>query len=259
MKFELDLAIRKAEKKAREVIDSYGISTPEDIRVEDIAYDNGVQIIEGNLEGAAASIVVSGNKGVITLPSLDLKERVLFSCCHELGHFFLDHLHSMQKVCSNEDIITWHNNDIETQANFFSAEFMMPEKMFKPLCNIGEANFNVIREIGKLFKSSLTAAAIRFVRFSPEPCAVILSRDQKIKWFYPSEEWEKMSPFIKIGSTLDHRTLAYDFFVGKEVAEEPEEVEADAWVSLRGIDEVVEHSISSDKYMSVLTILHIKS
>lgn len=208
---------------------------------------------------ADASIVVSGEKAVIRLPSLDLKERILFSCCHELGHFFLNHVHSMQKVCSNENMITWHNNDIETQANFFSTEFMMPEKIFKPRCDIGDANFDVVRHIAIDFKASLTAAALRFVRFSSEPCAVILSLDNRVKWFYSSEEWEKMSPFIKIGSKLDPRTLAYDFFVGKKVAEEPEEVEADAWVNLRGVDEVVEHTVSSDTYKSTLTILHIKS
>ena len=101
----------------------------------------------------------------------------------------------------------------------------------------------------------MTATAIKFVRLCPEKCAVVYSYDGKIQWSYRSPDWW---PFIQNGKKLDDRTDAYDFFAGKPMDKDPIDVDGDAWVESRGVDEIMEHSIASTNYGFVLSILWIR-
>ncbi len=153
-------------------------------------------------------------------------------------------------------MLDWYNKDQETQANFFAAELLLPELMVKHLCDVKKVSFDPVRAIARTFRASITATAIRFVRFCPEPCALICSRSSHIHWFYKSSEWW---PYLQNKRRLDRRTLASDFFEGKEMIDEPVSIPADAWVeNPRGLREVVEHSIALHYPDLVLTILWIK-
>ena len=71
MKLDLPLALQKAEQKASGIIDRYGITSPEHIRLEDIAFDLGVRIVERPLTGAAASLVRWGRYGTIRVSDIE--------------------------------------------------------------------------------------------------------------------------------------------------------------------------------------------
>jgi len=255
MKKTIDVKLRVAEAAAASLIEKYGIVTPDQIRLEDIAYDNKVDIIEGGLKGAAASLVVIGDNATIRVPRDQAIERKRFSIAHEFGHFILKHVHSLQKICSEENMMAWYQDSQETQANFFASELLLPKTMILKKCDVKTVDFRPIQMLAKDFEVSLTATAIRFVRFCPEKCAVVFSRDNKICWSYQSEDWW---PYIQKGKQLDKWSLASDFFAGKEMNEEPEDVRASAWIDARGVDEVVEHSICSKKHGFVLSILWIR-
>ena len=100
-----------------------------------------------------------------------------------------------------------------------------------------------------------TFAAIKFVKLCPEKCAVVFSSRGKVQWFYKSPDWW---PFIRRDKKLDKRTLAYDFFISKQMDKEPVEIDADAWIESSGINEIVEHSIGSSRHGFVLSILWIR-
>lgn len=256
MKITLDPKLRTAEMAATRIIDEYGISHPDEIRLEDIAYDKGADIVEGDLKGAAASLVVVGKNATIRVPPNESPERRRFSIAHEFAHFSLEHVHSLQKICSEENMMSWYQNTQETQANFFAGELLLPTALVKKRCDVKAVTFEPIIQLAKDFKVSLTATAIRFVRFCPEKCAVVFSQNNRISWSYQSEDWW---PYIERGRVLDKWSLAYDFFAGKEMSEEPEDVRASAWIDTRGVDELVEHSIGSKKYGFVLSLLWIES
>lgn len=254
----LSLDLIHAEQEASKIIEKYGISSPEHIRLKDIAYDLGVDVLEGTLKGAAGSLVRIGNNATIRISNDDLYEyRKRFSIAHELGHFVLNHGILIQRICSDEDMMNWYKQSEETEANFFAGELILPESIIKKRCDVAEVDFRPIKQIAHEFRASLTATAIRFVRFCPERCAVVFSKDAKMKWFYGSEDWW---PFIPIGSKLDERTAAFDFFKGNILPDEPIEVGADAWVDGRGegLEEIVEHSVGSKYLNFVLTILWIQ-
>jgi len=255
MSNDIDFRLLEAEQTANKLIDSFGVCSPEHIRVRDIAYAMGATVVEKKVPGAAASIVKLKDKATIRVPYDNSPERKRFSIAHELGHLLMNHLTSIHRVCTDEDMLNWYQSSQETQANFFASELILPTKLVVRQCDVETVNFNPIMAIAKDFRASLTATAIKFIRLCPERCAVVYSSHGKIKWFYKSPTWW---PFIRRGERLDKRTLAYDFFKGLPMEPEPEEVDADAWVESNGIDEVVEHSVASPTHGFVLSVLWIR-
>ncbi len=251
----LDLKLMAAEHVASQIINEFGICSPEHIRIRDIAYAKGATVIEKPVAGATASLVTLGEQAVIRISPKDSPERKRFSIAHELGHLMMNHVESIQKICTDADMLNWYQSSVETQANFFASELILPDQLITPYCDVGVVNFDVIKEIAKEFRTSLTATAIKFVRLCPERCAVVYSTNGVIKWCYKSPDWW---PFIRAGQELDGRTLAYDFFVGRDMESESQAVDADAWIESMELDEVVEHSVASTRYGFVLSLLWIK-
>jgi len=252
----IDFKLTEAERLASQIIEEFGICSPEHIRVRDISFAKGTIVVEQKITRAAASIVKVGSHATIRIPPNDTLERKRFSIAHELGHLLMGHVQSILRVCSDADMMNWYQTSQETQANFFASELILPTKLVSRRCDIGNISFDPVRQIAKDFRASLTAAAIKFVRLCPEKCAVVYSANGKIMWFYKSPDWW---PFIPKDQELDKRTLAYDFFVGKPMESEPVEIDADAWVDSTGLDAIVEHSIASPRYGFVLSLLWIKS
>ena len=92
MKNELNFNWINAEQEASKIIEKYGVSSSEHIRLKDIAFDLGVNVIEGDLKAAAASLVKIGKHATIRVSNDNFYEyRNRFSIAHELGHFVLNH------------------------------------------------------------------------------------------------------------------------------------------------------------------------
>ena len=252
---DVDFRLITAESTAANLIDEFGICSPEHISVRDIAFAKGALVVEERVTGAAASIVKLGEHATIRIPPGDSQERKRFSIAHELGHLLMNHVESIQKVCTDEDMLNWYQSSQETQANFFASELILPTMLVSQRCDVETVNIDAIKAIAKDFRASLTATAIKFVRLCPEKCAVVYSANGEIKWFYKSPDWW---PFIRRNQKLDNRTLAYDFFADEAMESEPQGVDADAWIENRGIDEIVEHSVASAQFGFVLSILWIR-
>lgn len=254
---DIPLAFAQAENAASKLIDKYGINSPEQIRVRDIAFLENAFVVEEAVARATASLVRTENTATIRVTPTDQPERQRFSIAHELGHFKLNHTNGiLQKICTKNDMMSWHSNNIEAEANFFADELLLPKKMIEKMCDVAEINFKPVEDISKKFRVSLTATAIKFVRLNPEKCAVVYSENGKIIWSYRSPEWW---PFIQHGRPLDKRTGAYDFFQGEELDTEPIDVDADAWLTnTKWVREISEHSIGAKQLGFVLSLLWIK-
>lgn len=255
-----DIEFRKAKLEASKIIERFGILRPEDVRLKDIAVALGVEnIVEGPLEGAAASLVTLGDRTMIRISDCETNTgRKRFSIAHELGHFVLGHGHTLQKICSDRDLNIWYGGGEEVQANIFAAELLMPSKFVEPFCDVDASgiSFNLIRKLALDFRVSLTAAAIRFVGLCPEPCAIVCSKQNRILWPYTNNEWK---PFIKRDVPLDQYTVAYDLHQGKDMEDRPMEVETSAWVDWNFPDTIMEHSVLFPRLGFVLSLLWMKN
>jgi len=143
----------------------------------------------------------------------------------------------------------------ENDANEFAAELLMPEHLFQPLCRTVKPCFEAISNLADQFRTSLTATAIRYVECSPYSCAIVTSQNKIIKWYAHSEDFPY---YINVGSELDHVTVAFDFFNGKELPSSMEPVIAEAWIDSNKIKEnatVKEQAIALKRYNMVLSLL----
>ena len=254
-----DLDIRKAALASSRIIDRFGITKPEDIRLKDIAFALGVDVIEGRLEGVAASLVTCGDKAIIRINYKETDpNRKRFSVAHELGHFVLRHGHKLQKVCSAHDLNTWYGGSEEMQANTFAAELLLPTNLVNPFCDVdaSDISFEIIRKIATIFRVSLTATAIRFVSLCPEPCAIVYSKENMISWSWRSEEWKY---YIERGVPLDQETVAYDLHKGEDMPDRPIEVSNSAWGDWKSADCIMEHSVSFPRFGFVLSLIWVKN
>jgi len=138
---------------------------------------------------------------------------IRFTVAHELGHFFLpghpqllfpkgDGIHQ-----SNSGFISQERE--ERQADQFAAALLMPERLFTKAIDKAGTGFPAIQSLASLCKTSITATAIRFAKYTDEQVAVIVSSGNRVEYCFLSErlknvkglEWLKKGDLIAPRST----------------------------------------------------------
>lgn len=246
--------------KARAIVDALTIDDPQSIDVEAIAMFRRLTCITGGLTGAEGRLV-RGNSGGIIRVRADIRneKRKRFTIAHEIGHFEL-HQRRDRTTCASEDLECWgtFGKEEEYQANVFAAELLMPERLFAPRCCGGRPYLERIDALATLFRTSLTATAIRFVEFCPEECAIVLSRDGRIHWGYPGRQFRFR--YFQAGMELDPFSIAYDYFHKGKRDRNQQSVDASAWfpkIQFRQDAMLKEQSWDLGEYGTVLTLLWI--
>lgn len=115
--------------------------------------------------------------------------RTRFSFAHELGHYFIErHRAYLMRGGPSHGSSSEFFSDvtIEREADAFAAGLLMPKRLMRPAVNTGELSFPRVKEIAKMFKTSLVSAMIRSVGLSDFPCAVVGIRDSSIAWSFLS-------------------------------------------------------------------------
>ena len=227
--------------RARRVISDLQIQQSSEILIEEIAITHGAAVLYEPLAGADGRLVRVGDRGVIRVRQ-DIPElgRRRFVIAHELGHLLLDHGSDVLKLCAEEDFLEWSRvqQAVENEANEFAAELLMPEEFFRPHCQTGDPSLKLIRRLADEFRTSLTATAIRYVEFSPDSCALLISRNGQIRWNRCSTTF----PYWHLRrGDLHHDSYALDCAEGKPVPDRMSQVGATGW--LPGLERHTERTV----------------
>lgn len=124
-------------------------------------------------------------------PAGEHHPRTRFSAAHELGHFFIDHhraclLKGARPHPSRSE--RWDNDVImEREADSFAAALLMPERLMRPLVNEMEITADTVLSLASRFQTSRVSTAIRAVRLSDFPVAVVGIRDGAVKWSFQAD------------------------------------------------------------------------
>lgn len=247
---------RAAINAAKGLIQELYLDEPSDIDIRLIAAHLGVNVDYRFLPNEEGHLVRSGEYGTISVNrSAQDTNKWRFVIAHELGHFCLhEHLDQLH-LCTELSLHDWYRkNGSEPEANAFASELLMPEEMFRPLCDINEPTIDDIRALSDKFQTSLTSTALRFAQFSPEPCAIVCSSNGCIDW------WESSDDFaftLKRGYQPTRGTVAGAIFSGGGTEEGELYLDGKEWSDdTRSYDlELVESSSKLGKYDSVLTLL----
>src|SRR5580658_9596563 len=175
-----------ATKTPEQLLDELGVTEPSQIKIEAIAYHCQAIVLYEPLSGCEANIVGRGDRAIITVDSNALRTRQRFSAGHELGHWLRDR-GKIAFGCSREQIDAhWTVNDAETRANQFASDLLLPAKLFTPLAKGRPITVETVHSLGRTFETSLTATAIKLVRFGSFPSLIAYYEDGERKWFIPS-------------------------------------------------------------------------
>ena len=196
-------------KLARE----YGFMHPRDIQLEEIAMDRGALVVRGGILGCAGRLVRKGKKGVIRInDSIPEVGRQRFAIAHEFGHWEL-HQANQWFVCTAADLRDYERSPLETEANIFASELLMPSHLIRPRCERAVPSLQLAQSISEEFAVSLTAAAIRFIRESRHECVLVYSSSRRIRWWVRKSD--RFGVWLQSNQLLDEQSSAYCAFDGE--------------------------------------------
>jgi hypothetical protein len=160
----------------------------------------------------------------------------------------------IQDMAINTDV------DPEHEANQFASAFLIPARFVEGAFTESEPSFDIIFEWAARLETSLTATAFRFVRFTPEPVAVIYSLRGTIQYFQPSPGFMELGVFPDVKKPVGTGTDARKLFEGMDISSQWREVRASGWfrenrAAFDKTDMIKEWSIGMPSYEAVLSLL----
>ncbi len=257
LEFSRTMAIGEAERLWR----LYGFTVPSDLSLEDLALARGVLVTEGSLDKMEARLIRQGKRGLIRVKA-DLPElgRKRFAISHELGHWELHANISQLFACTEDDMVASYKKSVhEAEANYFASGLLMPSNIFAAKGAGASLCVKDVSDLASYFATSFTATAIRYVDLSSEPCAVVASSANTIRWWRGSPEFEDRF-WLDARGQLSPSTVAGSIFKGGRRPTGPEVVDIAEW-SERGADEgdgtFMEDCLIMDRYGQVLSLLRL--
>lgn len=191
MMLKISQNLTDARIAATRLLKEFYISSPDEIRLEDIAMVYGIHVREGGLTGADARLVHNGKRGIIRV-SDNIREigRKRFAMAHELGHWKLHQGASQLCECSEKDMFGYTGSPMEVEANTFASELLMPSMMFRPACRKGDPSIELLGSLSDEFNTSLTSTAVRYVEEARESCIVVFSEQGRVKWWKGKDDYD---------------------------------------------------------------------
>ena len=217
---------------AEQLLQSLGVTAPEDIDVEAIAWTVGAKVRLAALESCEARIVGVRDQAIITVRASSSPARRRFSIAHELGHW--QHHRGRSSICRSDEIGGGgggRNPPAERQADVYAADLLMPAFLFEPAASRHRRpSFEAIDELAQTFSMSRMATALRFVDLGGCPCMLICHDQGGRRWFRSSPDWpSRWFP----REDWDSGSSAMDVLHGSKERSKPETIGADAWFDRR--------------------------
>lgn len=223
-----DPGVARAEKRARDILDSFGLTTVAGVDLRDLAFDRGLIVEARAIRGAEGRLVRRGNRAIaIVNASIAEHGKRRFVAAHELGHF---ELHSDEPVfvCDQAAFLDWHRRrPAETEANRFAAELLMPRAAFIRDGRAVTASLTAVGDLADAYQVSLTAAAFRYVHLDVAPSAIVFCRRGHIEWSVVSASL----PLQYVGPRRPVHAYsgAGEYFRTGSTSQDPEWTPVEAW------------------------------
>lgn len=215
---------------AERLLQELGITEPDEIDLDAIAFHVGARVRYRPLEGCEARIIGAGDQAIITVKADSHPRRKRFSIAHELGHW---HHHRGQcLVCRAEETRPGGALTPERVADGFAADLLMPTYLFKSLARQhARLTFKAVNGLAEAFKTSLTATAIRLVESDHTPALLVCHGPNGRKWFTRAPSLpQKWFP----QDALDADSFAFGILFGSNPDDPvPRKIGADAWFDRR--------------------------
>ena len=253
---------------AEQIVKGLGIlALPIDPRK--IATDRGIVVVPKSIEekGTSGMLIRYGSDFAIAYATHYQNEGFEnFSIGHELGHYYLrGHVDAVIKGDSGTHVSRagFNSGDrYEAEADRFSAGLLMPKHLFVPAMRYAGKGLAAIEVLKNLCKTSLHATAIRYVQFSREPVAIIISKGGVIDHCFMSAalknidgiDWVRKHEVVP----RDTPTFAFNSVLSniEQSLRIEEKTNLQIWFGGRRDIEISEDVIGLGRYGKTLTVLY---
>jgi len=128
--------------------------------------------------------------------------RIRFTQAHELGHYILHRTLSESFQCNSDSVLGWPGSEsIETEADEFASYLLMPIDDFREQTN-EKIDLNVLTYCADRYGVSLTAAVLKWVKFTDQKAVLILSKSGFMEWAWSSTSAFSAGAFFKTKNVL---------------------------------------------------------
>ncbi len=160
-------------------------------------------------------------------------KRGRFTLAHELGHYLIDE----HRIALKYGMISSHqskngllNKDlIELEADYFASCVLMPEALFKDSCARRKFSFTLIQELSNIFQVSIMAVILRFIEVGSREFMVVISKNNVIRWYRKSDDFQKVSFKFKINANLPNACISSSLKCEGQFSTEIVTVDTDTW------------------------------
>lgn len=177
--------------EATKIIENACITKPNELSLEEInLFIGGPDIVYEELNGFEGKFMSLEDTSIIIVDNKIRNEgRRRFTIAHELGHYIL-HREKNYIKCSSNDMNDWTGKkEIETEANYFASEILMPSQIFQKCSSKEKFSKSFLIHLTEEFNTSITSTALKFVEVGNDPIFLVCSSNGKIIWKFVSEKF----------------------------------------------------------------------
>jgi hypothetical protein len=212
---------------ADSIINEFAIRDPQDIDVEAIAIDAGMEVRFRALDGCSATLIGVKNRAIATISPSGNRGRDRFSIGHELGHWSMHRGQSFYCRAENFGNYSKADRSKEKQADEFAGRLLIPTMLVRPrIGKVRTLSFQEIRALAADFMTSDVAMAFRVTLLDGFP-VILCCYSMK------GREWHLQAPMVparwRLKETLDSDTFAHDILQGQNTPTGLGRQSADAW------------------------------
>lgn len=255
-----DIGIARAEKRAQEILEEFGLSSVADVDLWDLAFGRGLLVQTRPIRGAEGRLIRRGSRAIAVVDAaISEQGKRRFVAAHELGHYEL-HTDIPIFVCDTAAFYDWHRHrPAETEANRFAAELLMPRVRFVKEGRAILPSLDAVSALANSYRVSLTAAAFRYVDLNVSPSALVFCRKGYIEWSIVSDDL----PLQYIGRkrAVHPYSGAGEYFQTGSTSLEPEWTPVEAWFqdeTLAKGDMYLEQCRPMPRYEACLSLIWIR-
>lgn len=242
------------EQQAFQVREEYGFTTYE-IDLHQLGDEVGIEIQtqEVDQHGISGALIRSGNNFLIYYSSfINNIPYQRFSIAHEFGHYFLpEHPENIF------DSYGWHissantnsKNSYEKEADYFSTCLLMPKHLFEDEIYKFNDGLEAIKGLARIFNTSLTTTAIRYIELTETPAMLVISSKGIIEAVFDTKELRKFGA---------KRYSKNNIFPNKNIISTEalkKEIFLHEWVDTNQNIKAIEETIALGAYDKILTIV----
>jgi hypothetical protein len=253
----------KGQIAALRMLDECGIDDPTSIPLELIVAGRGATLRFAELNGGDGRIVRGTSKAIITINSnIEYEGKRRFTIAHELGHYEM-HDRLEHHYDSDNTLEYFRDGNQESEANSFASELLMPEVLFRKVCEGQKFSPDLLHALSERFKTSITSVAYRFFDYGNHPiCLVYSLRGKVIFWKRPEDYPHFIIDYSRL--TPPEGSVAREYFDDPTKlyprSQSKQHVWKSDWFKLNWNEQdqdtqFYEYCIVTPKYQSVLSVI----